>query len=612
MTLGNLRALLYLIQVFKSIIYRLNFCNVYARELRLPRFRIIMAHNAMDAPSTMPSIVSKTHHQHRNKVVAMPIAPGETVGPYQIIEPLGQGGMATVFKAYHPALDRYVAIKVLHPAFKEDPNFNARFNREARIVAKLDHPNIIPIYDFAEHAGTPYLVMRYVEGKTLKAIFRDSPLPLPLDRVLTYIRPVAAGLAYAHAQGVLHRDIKPSNVICANDGHIYIMDFGLARIAQAGESTMSQDMLIGTPQYISPEQARGTALDERTDIYSLGVVLFEMLTGRVPFSADTPYAIIHDHIYSPLPLPTTINPHLASEIERVLLKALAKDPDARFASATELMRALDAAQIPGAVQPITPPIVVSEKSTDASSPSTPEKIVPIATPIVPAKKAAQSKEEPGKKPARQLDWRTCLVVAVAALVVLIACGVFAVNQVDDLQRLLGRPTPAIDSVRVARERVTANPQDANAHLRYADALAAQKQFDAARAEYEQAIKLDPQLVDAYLRAGDLNLDQKRYEDARALYDRVLRNDPNNAQAIWRMGEYYRVQGKTVEALREFTRAITIDPNLPEAHYGLGMLALQRGVTEEARRQFQLVVNNPKTPPDLREEATKQLRALDKK
>lgn len=537
----------------------------------------------------------------------MAIAPGDTVGAYQIIEPLGQGGMATVFKAYHPALDRYVAIKVLHPAFKEDPNFNARFNREARIVAKLDHPNIVPIYDYAEHADTPYLVMRYVEGKTLKAIFRDNPLPFSLDRVLTYIRPIADGLAYAHAQGVLHRDIKPSNVICANDGHIYIMDFGLARIAQAGESTMSQDMLIGTPQYISPEQARGTALDERTDIYSLGVVLFEMLTGRVPFSADTPYAIIHDHIYSPLPLPTTINPHLSPEIERVLLKALAKDPDARFASATELMRALDAAQIPGTVQPITPPIVVPEKSTDASSPSAPEKVVPLA----PAPQPEQNKVEV-KKPARRLDWRTCIVVAVAALVVLIACGVIALNQVDDLQRLLGRPTPAIDSVRVARERVLANPQDANAHLRLADALAAQKQFDAALSEYEQAIKLNPQLVDAFLRAGDLRLDQKQYEEARALYDKVLRNDPNNAQAIWRMGEYYRVQGKTVEALREFTRAITIDPNLPEAHYGLGMLALQRGVTEEARRQFQLVVNNPKTPPALREEANKQLRALDKK
>jgi serine/threonine-protein kinase len=146
----------------------------------------------------------------------MPISPGDNVGPYRIIEPLGQGGMATVFKAYHPALDRYVAIKVLHPAFKEDPNFNARFVREARIVAKLDHPNIVPIYDFAEQQGTPYLVMRFIEGKTLKAVLCDGLLLVP--RVLAIIHPVTQALAYAHAQGILHRDIKPSNIMRANDG----------------------------------------------------------------------------------------------------------------------------------------------------------------------------------------------------------------------------------------------------------------------------------------------------------------------------------------------------------------------------------------------------------
>lgn len=172
----------------------------------------------------------------------MAISPGENVGPYRIVEQLGQGGMATVFKAYHVALDRFVAIKVLHPAFKEDPNFLARFHREARIVAKLDHPNIVPIYDFAEHQGTPYLVIRYVEGKTLKAHLREGALPL--DRVLAIIRPVTAALAYAHAHGVLHRDIKPSNIILANDGHIYLADFGLARIASASDSTLSTDMLL--------------------------------------------------------------------------------------------------------------------------------------------------------------------------------------------------------------------------------------------------------------------------------------------------------------------------------------------------------------------------------
>ncbi|MGE5265364.1 MAG: serine/threonine-protein kinase, partial [Acidobacteriota bacterium] len=271
----------------------------------------------------------------------MTFAPGEYIGPYRIIEPLGQGGMATVFKAYHAMLDRYVAIKALHPAFKEDPTFLTRFEREARIVAKLDHPNIIPIYDFAEHEGTPYLVMRYIEGETLKSLLVQQPMPL--ERVLEILRPVTDALSYAHSQGVLHRDIKPSNILLSNDGHIYLTDFGLARTTQPGSSTLSRDMLIGTPQYISPEQAKSESVDERSDIYSLGVVLFEMLTGRVPFSADTPYSVIHDHIYSPLPMPSSINPKLSPEIERVVLKALAKDPDARYRDARDLLQALELA-----------------------------------------------------------------------------------------------------------------------------------------------------------------------------------------------------------------------------------------------------------------------------
>jgi serine/threonine protein kinase len=272
----------------------------------------------------------------------MTFANGQNVGPYRILEQLGQGGMATVYKAYHAGLDRYVAIKVLHAAFREDPSFTARFTREARVVAKLEHPNIVPIYDFSEHEGQPYLVMKFIEGETLKA--RLAHGPLSAAEAVHVIQAVGAALAYAHSKGILHRDVKPSNVLLTPEGGIYLADFGLARIAQSGESTLSSDMMLGTPHYISPEQAQGVKnLDAGTDIYSFGVVMYELSVGRVPFNADTPFSIIHDHIFTPLPLPRTINPKVPAGVERVLLKALSKDRKDRFADVDSLVKAFQQA-----------------------------------------------------------------------------------------------------------------------------------------------------------------------------------------------------------------------------------------------------------------------------
>jgi serine/threonine protein kinase len=283
----------------------------------------------------------------------MALYEGQTLGPYQIIGQLGQGGMATVYKAYHAKLDRYVAVKVMHPAFKDDGNFLARFEREAQIVAKLEHAHIVPVYDYAEHDGQPYLVMKFIEGRTLKRIL--SAAPPTLDDILSILTPIAAALTYAHKQGVLHRDIKPSNIVLDNSNVPYLTDFGLARIAQAGESTMSADMILGTPQYISPEQARGEKnLDYHTDLYSLGVILYEMVVGRVPFNADTPYAIVHDQIYTDLPLPSKLNPEVPPPVEVVLLKALAKNPSDRFGSATEMIDAFRKAAAESGLKALNP------------------------------------------------------------------------------------------------------------------------------------------------------------------------------------------------------------------------------------------------------------------
>ena len=334
---------------------------------------------------------------------------GENVGPYRIIEQLGQGGMATVYKAYHPALDRYVALKALHPAFGEDPNFLARFQREARLVAKLEHPNIVPVYDYAEHEGRPYLVMKFIEGDTLKARLTQGPLNSnEIDKV---VESVGAALGYAHKQGVLHRDIKPSNVLLATDGQIYLADFGLARIAQSGESTLSSDMIMGTPQYISPEQAMGKKdLDEGTDIYSFGVMLYEIVVGQVPFNADTPFSIIHDHIYSPLPMPRDINPKIPESVERVLLKALAKERADRYPDVASLVTAFKDAWIEAGVPMQGSAITMRPSSLKTAS-------VKAASP---AAETVAAKSVPEKK---RLVWP--FIAAGILLVICIAVVAFA-------------------------------------------------------------------------------------------------------------------------------------------------------------------------------------------
>ena len=276
------------------------------------------------------------------------------IGPYHILEQIGEGGMGAVFKAYHPALDRYVAIKVIHPAFREEQTFIARFQREARVVARLEHPNIVPIYDYAEYKGLVYLVMKFIEGNTLKD--RLAQRPLNLYEIFQVVDSVGSALAYAHSQGVLHRDIKPSNVLIGVNDMMYLADFGLARIAHAEASTLSSESALGTPHYVSPEQAMGrNNLDKRTDIYSFGVMLYELIVGQAPFSAKTGYAIIHDHIYTPPPLPRTLNPGVSESVEQVLLTALAKDPNDRFENVDQMVLAFKNAWLNanGATQKIT-------------------------------------------------------------------------------------------------------------------------------------------------------------------------------------------------------------------------------------------------------------------
>ena len=210
---------------------------------------------------------------------------GKSLGAFRVVDRIGAGGMATVFKAYQPTLDRYVAIKVLPAYHARDPIFVKRFVQEARSVAKLAHPNIVQIHDFAEQDGYTYIVMEYVDGGTLKDRLKK---PLSVLEAIDVTIQAAEGLDCAHRNGIIHRDVKPANMLLRKDGHLILSDFGIAKILEGTTNLTRVGTGIGTPQYMSPEQGMGQPVDRRSDIYSLGIVLFHCLTGRVPFTADSP------------------------------------------------------------------------------------------------------------------------------------------------------------------------------------------------------------------------------------------------------------------------------------------------------------------------------------
>lgn len=279
---------------------------------------------------------------------------GQTLGKYRVLEQLGRGGMAQVYRAYHPQLDRFVAIKVLRSDLVEEAEFLARFRREARAVAGLRHPNIVNVFDFDVQDEWFFMVMELLEGDTLKIYlnsYRTRGQHIPLGDIVRILLDVLEGLGYAHHAGIIHRDIKPANILLTRRGQAVVTDFGIAQIVGGTQYTVS-GALMGTLNYMAPEQGLEGRGDNRSDLYSLGIVFYEMLTGQTPFDADTPLAILLKHLNDPLPLPRQLEPSIPEPFERVVLKVLSKQPGDRYQSAAEMAHALlEAAQQSGIAIP---------------------------------------------------------------------------------------------------------------------------------------------------------------------------------------------------------------------------------------------------------------------
>ncbi len=592
----------------------------------------------------------------------------ENVGAYEINAVVGRGGMATVYKAYHRRLNRYVAIKMIHHGQHEDPAFRGRFEREAQIVAQLEHPHIVPVYDFSEHEGNPYLVMKYIEGRSLKELLAAGPLTI--SDMFAIIKPIATAIDYAHGQGVLHRDIKPSNILLDKAGTPYLSDFGLARLAQANESTLSADMVIGTPFYISPEQALGKGeINARADLYSFGVVLYELITGKVPYSDGTPYSIIHDHIYRELPLPTTLNPNVPKTAEAVLLRALAKDPTDRYPTATVLVKELETA-------------LAGENSAALRQEARHEVTETLAKPrallpVAPTTKPGQAAVPSAKSNRRWWMWIGfgMLIVLVGGLLLrgrllardtvpgtataqVAAAASTATNPPPRLgnQPSSGTPLPLyeVPALRLAEARtnLSNNPTDAIAYLSLARALLEQRrlnsQSEALQTVMEGAEHAEDQVRYA-LTAGQLAQNAGRMEVAFEIYLEAIRRAEGTAaypalreQAgapayriasdanfprLLIMAEISReieaedsalaltllarvlIESDNVElANAALGRALTLESTLAEAHLVLGELRAKQGRTEEARGEWEVAVASTETPDWVRQRASALLQS----
>jgi len=358
------------------------------------------------------------------------LTPGATLGNYQILEKIGAGGMGSVYKAYQPALGRYVAIKVLPPQTAGDPSFAERFALEARAIGKLRHPNIVTAYDFSSSGDVAYLVSDFIDGGTLAD---QLGAPLPLDYVMTILTPMASALDYAHARGVIHRDIKPQNILLTHEGSPLLTDFGLAKIIGPGSGVTQAGALMGTAEYIAPECASGAeSAGPASDQYAMAIVAYQMLVGRHPFPSENPLSALMAHVHKPVPLPSAIGVPLAPNVEQALLRGLAKKPADRFARVGDFVRALSGA---AASSPSQPPIPA------AAELSIPVVALPTMVPAEAKPSAPQPASAPRLPPAqpslsvststRRSPWwrrRRTIVIAGAAIVLLLVLS--ALNNRD--------------------------------------------------------------------------------------------------------------------------------------------------------------------------------------
>ncbi|GIV95885.1 MAG: hypothetical protein KatS3mg057_0542 [Herpetosiphonaceae bacterium] len=491
---------------------------------------------------------------------------GRKLGKYELLQRLGEGGMGAVYRSFHPQLNRPVAIKILPPVVGQDSSFRVRFQREGQTMASLNHPNIIRVYDVDEQDGLYYMVMDYVEGGSL-AQRLESGTPMGLYWACDLVARVAEALHYAHRKGIVHRDIKPANILLTAEEDPIVADFGIAKLLhQEGENLTAAGSVVGTPAYMAPEQILAGEVDGRSDLYSLGIVLYQLLTGHPPFTGDT-MTVITQQINAAPPPPRTIIPDLPKPLEDVILQALAKQPAHRFANgaafAAAIRNALQAVGPAGFVR-AAPAVMAAAK---AEAPRT-----------VHASPAANGTAHDAGRGTNQL-----VKLGAGALVAIVALVV-----VWQIIKALFVPLLLVAL--------------AGGFYWYRSRQKSQEQRPAQQGGQQTRSASPVQRGLAFYRSG-------HFTEALTAFNAALKEDPNNIDALISRGLAYYTLGDLQKAETDFEMALGVNPRHPRALYQRALVHQALGRIEQARQDLEQVLAIIPTQAHLRREAEARLQSL---
>ncbi len=534
--------------------------------------------------------------------------PGERLGRYDLLVELGRGGMGAVFSARDLELDRVVAIKVLAPLLASDSGFVERFRREARTVAQLRHPNIVVLHDWGNQDGVPYLVMELLAGQSLKELIRQrGRLPVPM--VLATIQQCASALDYAHGRGLVHRDVKPANVMIDDGGHVTLTDFGIARAAGGGQLTATGGV-VGTPEYLSPEQAQGRPVDGQSDVYSLGITLYELLVGQVPFRADSTPGILYMHVHTPPPPLGLVRPDLPPAVTQVVERGLAKDPASRYPTAGALAADLEAAF--GRRAQVSP---IDEDALTARAHAATFATEPAGSPA--ARVAAAPLPPATLEPARPSTARWLAVgvggVAILAIAVsLMPAGDLGIGRLPTSRAgatdvppaaalptssfVAGTPTAAAVGPPTALPLSPTLPLPTVAPvvalIHEADGLLADD-TEGALAKHQQAASRDPDSALARRQLGIALFHLARNHDDLPHLEQATRLDPTDSLAWAYLCASAFINYQYDNSVQAAERAAAASPDAAETHAALALRALSRSDFDAARREAdQALDRNP--------------------